>query len=226
MRRFLLPLAFESARAKQRGAALVESAVALGLVLFTGLAALEAMHWQMARQLAYVALTEAARAGAVAHARPEPMAQAFEAALLPRPAGRAAWRIGILQPGPQAYADFAETGLDLPAGAGPAIRNDYQAEQHAARRARWLQGKGPRSGLDIFQANRLRLGLLYRVPPWSPPLGAALRALSGLAADACARRVMAAGLLPLRIELEIDMQSHPARWPARGNVAPGAPACP
>lgn len=241
---------------------MAEAAVALGLTLFAGLAALEAMHWQAMRQLAYVALIEAARAGAAGHAHPALMARAFEAALLPRyaspgdagqhqarallraahdraasRAGMPAWRIWVLQPGPGAHADFGQQGLAtqpdarrmaalpgaLPAGS---IRNDYQAEQHAANLARgWPGGRGPRSGLDIYEANLLRVRLLYLVEPWSPLLQPVLRALSGLATSTCAARVLAQGMLPLQLDLEMDMQSHAARWPAQAQVGPGPEDC-
>lgn len=227
---------------RQRGAALAESAAALGVVLLMGLAAMEAMHWQLMRQLAYVALSEAARAGATGHAHPSVIAQAFEAALVPRyaspggagdamqtlraalartaaRAGMAPWRIVVARPGAQAYADFAQRGLKLPGAAAalPAIRNEYQAEQHAGNIARGLpDGKGPRSGLTIFQANTLQLRLRYLLEPLSAPARLLLQALAGSTGPdggLCARRAWAAGVLPLRIELTMDMQSHPVLWP-------------
>ncbi|WP_050833570.1 hypothetical protein, partial [Bordetella pertussis] len=133
--------------------------------------------------------------------------------------GLPAWRIAILQPGPTAFANHgvANRGLRRP----PRIRNDYQAEQHAQRLAQgWPGGAGPRSGLDIFQANTLRLRLVYRLAPLSPWLGALLRASAALA-QACARPAWRQGLLPIRLELEMDMQSDPALWPARPDVSYG-----
>lgn len=225
---------------RQRGAALIESAVALGAVLLVALAAIEAMHWQLMRQLAYVALTESARAGATGHARPSLIAQAFETALLPRyaspggqpealsmlraalartaqRAGMPAWHITVLRPGAAAYADFSQPGLRVPAAAGLlAVRNDYQAEQHATYQSRWPDGQGPRSGLTIFQANTLRLRLRYLVEPITPAGRLAMQALAVLpgSPDACFHRALRAGMLPLAITLTMDMQSHPVQWPA------------
>ncbi|SAI10655.1 tight adherance protein E [Bordetella ansorpii] len=224
---------------RQRGAALIESAVALGAVLLVALAAVEVMHWQLMRQLAYVALTEAARAGATGHARPGLIAQAFETALLPRHAspggqpeaalmmhaalartarraGMPAWHITILRPGTAAYADFSQPGFRVPAAPGLlAVRNDYQAEQHTAYQSRWSGGLGPRSGLTIFQANTLRLRLRYLVEPITPVGGLAMRATAVLPGSAaCIHRALSAGVLPLSMTLTMDMQSHPVRWPA------------
>jgi hypothetical protein len=233
---------------RQRGSALVESAAALAVVLFAGLAALEFAHWQLTRHLALVALTEAARAGAAGHLRPGSMAQAFETAMAPRYAapdggsrqrlraawsrtqartGLPAWRIWVLQPDQAAYADFGQRGLPLPVDARGrlAIRNDYQAEQHADRAARWPQGRGPRSGLTIFEANMLRLRLVYVVEPLVPALRPLLRGLAAGAADACARQILAAGALPLKLEMTMDMQSHALSWPADHGVLPAGYAC-
>jgi hypothetical protein len=232
----------------QRGSALVESAVALSLVLFAGLAALEFTHWQLMRHLAQVALTEAARAGAAGHLRPSLMARDFEAGMAPRYAapdgdsrrrlraawarttertGLPAWRIWVLQPDQPAYADFGQRGLALPDDlrGRTAIRNDYQAEQHAGRAAQWPQGRGPRSGLTIFEANTLRLRLVYAVEPLVPAMRPLLRGLAPGAADACARQILAAGALPLILDLAMDMQSHPVRWPAGHGVLPADQTC-
>ncbi|MDX3881390.1 MAG: pilus assembly protein, partial [Achromobacter sp.] len=70
-------------RPPQRGAAAIEFAVAAAVVLLLGLLAVEAAHWQAARQLAHLALMEAGRAGATAHGDPARMRAAFLQALLP-----------------------------------------------------------------------------------------------------------------------------------------------
>jgi len=233
---------------RQRGSALVESAVALALVLFAGLAALEFAHWQLTRHLALVALTEAARAGAAGHLRPVTMARAFEAGMAPRHAaphgssrqrlraawartqariGLPAWRIWVLQPDQAAYADFGQRGLPLPEDARgrAAIRNDYQAEQYADHAVRWPQGRGLRSGLTIFEANMLRLRLVYVVEPLVPALRPLLRGLAAGAANACSRQILAAGALPLTLEMTMDMQSHALAWPADHGVLPANHTC-
>src|SRR5690606_9199369 len=68
---------------RQGGAAIVEFAAGGALVLALGLAALETAYWQIARQVAAVALLEAARAGTTGHADPAAMAGAFETAIRP-----------------------------------------------------------------------------------------------------------------------------------------------
>ncbi|WP_179216583.1 TadE/TadG family type IV pilus assembly protein, partial [Achromobacter xylosoxidans] len=58
---------FHAPSCRQYGAAAIEFAVAAALVLLLGLLAIETARWQGVRQLAHLALTEAARAGATAH---------------------------------------------------------------------------------------------------------------------------------------------------------------
>lgn len=201
-----MPLPFP----RQRGAALIEAALAVLALCALATTLVEASRWHTLQYALYAALTDAARAGAVAHAAPHVIAQAFTRAL-PRAArralpGAAGWRIEVLQPDTLAYARHASAGLALPpeARGWPAIRNDHQAEQLALR-----PGLAP----DVFQANRLRLRLRYPVRPLAPWSAALLRALAAGAADACTRATLAAGALPLQLTLEIDMQSHPVQFP-------------
>ena len=72
--------AFFFACPRQRGAAAIEFAVAGAVVLLLGLLAIDAARWQAVRQMAYLALIEAARAGATAHGNPARMRQAFQQA--------------------------------------------------------------------------------------------------------------------------------------------------
>lgn len=219
---------------RQRGAAAIEFAVAAAIVLLLGLLAVEAAHWQGARQMAHLALMEAARAGATAHGDPARMRAAFLQALLPRHAsprgladarrrqadeqarlaavsGMPPWRIEVLLPDRQSFRDHARPDLRLAAAPGlRAIDNDYQDLQHARRPP--LPG-----GRSIFQANTLKLRLTYLHRPLLPPLRALLAALKG--ADGYAGRAQARGLLPIRIELEMEMHTHPADW-ARRAVQP------
>lgn len=57
--------------------------VALPLIL-SGVVLIEAAHWHITRQIAYVALLDSARAGATQQARRDAMERAFMQALLPR----------------------------------------------------------------------------------------------------------------------------------------------
>ncbi|CAM3500666.1 Flp pilus-assembly TadG-like N-terminal domain-containing protein [Bordetella sputigena] len=204
-------------------------------LFFCGLLIIEAARWHMTRQMLNLALLEAARAGTTAHARPAAIEQAFEAALLPlfHPPGRhgdartrmrasflyvaqqtgaAPWRIEVLAPTAEAYADFGDASLRVPGAPGlPAIRNDYQAEQHLRRRRMgWQAGRGPRSGQTVFEANMLRLRLAYAHPPWLPGLRALLARLAAGrgSRDPAAR----AGMLVMEMEMALPMQSHPVLW--------------
>ncbi|ARP87291.1 TadE/TadG family type IV pilus assembly protein [Bordetella genomosp. 9] len=231
---------------RQRGAALAEFALAAVPLLFLGFLSVEAARWHATRQMLYVALLDAARAGATSHARPDVIERRFEHALLPlfhpagahggaaarmraafaditRQAGVLPWRIDVLSPSPAAFADFADSGLRVPgASALRAIRNDYQAEQHARRRGQgWTDGRGPRSRQTIFDANTLRLRLHYVHPPLMPGMRALLRAIgtqrqtSGQGPEAHRNAAAArAGMLVVAMELSLPMQSHPVQWRA------------
>jgi len=231
-RRFPSP----SARRPARGAAMLEFALAAPPLLLLGLLAAETAHWHLARQFAYVALLDAARAGATQHGRPQAIALAFEQALRPRhaspggdartaqqhawrrirsQAGLPAWRIEILQPSADAFRAHARHGLAVAGAPGRrVISNDYQAEQHAAR------GAAP-GGPTIFEANTLHARLVYLHRPLAPLTRALLRH-TGRPAGSCAERARARGLLALQLELRIEMQSHPVDW----HAAPAARRAP
>ncbi len=224
----------------QQGAALAESVAGLALVLTLGVLIVETAQWQMARQLTTLALLEAARAGATEQAQPQVIARAFERALIPLlasgrgtaaqagarvqatlaarslRAGLPAWRIHIDSPRAAHVDDFATAAGGPRGGAadagGPALSHGYQFEQHQAHRRRWPAGRGPRSGQDIFDANRLALRLRYLHQPLTPLLGGLLRAI-GWATDGERGQAMRQGLMPIHGELAVTMQSGARRWP-------------
>jgi len=204
-------------------------------LLLVGLVVVEIGYALMARQVLRLALHEAARAGAVQHGEPHVIASAFAAALTPlfvpagsygtpqarmqasharmqRDAGLPLWRLDILGPPASAYQDFGRT--DNQHGGRLAIANDYLAEQHARALQRWPQGAGPQSGLTIFDANVLHLRLTYLRAPLTPLSGALLKVASLAASDA-ARPALAAGVLPLRLQARMTMQSDPVAWAVR-----------
>ncbi len=222
---------------RHRGAAAIEFAVAGAIVLLLGLLAIEAARWHAARQMALLALTEAARAGATGHGDPAPMRSAFLLALLPLHAdadgptgatrrldnamaelraltGSDPWRIEVLQPDERAFREHGRPGLKVPAAPGlPAIDNDYQDLQHARR--------PPRAGAqDIFRANTLKLRLTYLHKPLLPALRALLAVL-GRQDDSYAGHAQTKGLLPIVVELEQEMHSHPVDWARRRPHPPG-----
>ncbi|MFD4837980.1 TadE/TadG family type IV pilus assembly protein [Achromobacter sp. NPDC058515] len=212
----------------QLGAAAIEFAVAAAIVLLLGLLSAEAARWHAARQMAHLALMEAARAGATAHGDPARMRAAFLQALLPLYAdaqgqagaasrqeralaelaqamGSHPWRIEVLLPDEQSFRDHARSDLKVAAAPGlRAIDNDYQDLQHARRPSR-------PGGRDIFHANTLKLRLTYLHKPLLPPLRALL-AMLGSDEDSYAGQARAQGLLPIRIELEMEMHTHPVDW--------------
>ncbi len=219
------------ARHSQRGAGMAGFLLAAVPVLTLGLGGVEAAHWSGLRQTLSLALMEAARTGATHQARPQTIAQAFEHGLRmaypdPHAAARALrerqaalgapLRIRIARPGPEAFLDHTDPDLRGPRAypGQPLIRNDYQARQHTRRLAQgWPEGRGPRSGLSIHEANTLVLELWWPHRPLIPGLGAIVRALAPLAGEPTQSRLMAAGYLPFRRRVAVAMQSHPAAWP-------------
>lgn len=222
---------------RQLGAAALEFSVAAAIVLLLGLLSAEAARWHGARQMAHLALMEAGRAGATAHGDPARMRSAYLQALLPLYAdaqgpagaarrqqralaelaeitGSAPWRIEVLLPDEQSFRDHARTNLKVAAAPGlRAIDNDYLDLQHARR--------PPRPGTqDIFRANTLKLRLTYLHKPLLPPLRALLAVL-GRGDDSYAGLARASGLLPIRIELETEMHTHPVDWARKTPHPPG-----
>jgi len=219
---------------RQHGAAIIETCLVLmPLLLFTGLV-FEFTHSYKVRQIAQLALYEAARAGSVSAARPERIEQTFRNAILPLfvPAGRhlsaesrldAAtrtilkdtglkhWQIEVLNPGPFTFMDYAHPALSGQ-NRRPTLRNEYLKEQHQTNVTKgWSQGRGPASGLDVFEANtlRLRLSMLYR--PLAPGIGRVLKALGAWRMDRTGQAWIN-GYLVADLMTEVMMQSHAQQW--------------
>lgn len=214
-------------RVPQRGAAALEFTLVMAVLLSVAALVVDAARWQVTRQVAHLALMEAARAGSTGHADPARIRDAFLRALRPLHAGprgetagrrlahsqeriaarmgTVPWRIEILQPDAQAFHDHAAAGPGhaAPPG-GRIIDNAYQALQHVRR-------PDLPASRDIFRANTLRLRLTYLYQPLLPPLRTLLAGLaeSDGSYTAAAR---AQGLAPISIELEMEMHSNPADW--------------
>lgn len=164
-------------RARQRGATLIEFvAVAMPLLLL-GTLIVEAAYWQMARQIAYVALLDSARAAATHLNRAEAMERAFIDAFLPRlatlpaatdehprqtgprvpsRAGMPAWRIEILQPEDPDWLHSRLTYLHAPLSpvTRGLLRRIGRPDGGCIRQA-WSQGLLPiRLSLDIERHTR------------------------------------------------------------------------
>ncbi|CAM3957718.1 TadE-like domain-containing protein [Bordetella tumulicola] len=214
----------EPAKQRETGAAMIEFGLLALPLLLMSLLIIEAAHWQLVRQLAYVALLDGARAGATQHGRPSAIEQAFAHAFLPRfiHAGSnaretqrrnweriqqrtdmPAWKIEVLQPDEAAFRIHAQPGLRIPGVTGRlVINNDFQAEQHA---------RTPATHPDIFEANTLHVRLTYLHEPLTPLVRTLLRRIAG-PTDNCARQAWSHGLLAMRLALRVEMHSHPVAW--------------
>jgi len=123
--------------------------------------------------------------------------------------GLTPWRIEVLRPDARAFREHGRAGLNVPAALGRrAIDNDYQDLQHARRPPR-------PGGPTIFDANTLALRLTYLHKPWIAPVRAVLATL-GRNDASYAGLARQHGLLPIQIELEIEMHSHPVDWTGSG----------
>lgn len=236
---------------RQAGSSLIEFSLIAAPVLMAGLGSVELAQWFFVKQAVSLALLEAGRAGITQHAYPQAMEKAFEQALLalyPKSAkqtsaqrlqqalhrrsqdtGGPPWQIEVLQPGPKAFLDFGNSQLAPGAQHGlAAIDNNYQTEQHQRYIARgWKQGRGPASGLSIYEANALVLRLTYLHEPALPGVKSLVRQLASGTQNYAARAMSSAGYLPISQEIRLTMQTHPLQWPALANgkiIGAGSPA--
>ncbi len=220
---------------------MVEFVVVAIPLLLAGLCTFETGRWLLMRQAAGYALFEAARAGTVSGADPAAMARAFERALAPALGVDAApdpdslatavrarmtrWahrhglhmaRIEQLSPRPASFEDFSAGDGDK-AGTRQ-LDYDYQRLHHDGHYlARYRHGVGPRSGQTVFQANTLVLRLTYLHAPYLPGLQQLVRQLGNTSErDGYVRQARAAGLLVIRREIALPMQS-PAREHGKGS---------
>lgn len=180
-----------AARPLQRGAAALEFTLVATLVLLLALGTVEAVRWQLTRQVVHLALLQAARAGATAQADPARIRAAFQQALLPLHAGNGG------DAGARRRQASAQARIAASVGASP-------------WRIEILRPDLPDSR-GIFLANTLRLRLTYLYRPLLPPLHALLAALAG-ADGSYAAAAWANGLAPIAMELELEMHSHPVDW--------------
>lgn len=220
------------ARSFHRGAAMAEFVVVALPLLLAGFGAFETGRWLLMRQAAGYALFEAARAGTVSGAEPAAMAQAFERGLAPAlgiggaadPAALASavrarmarWasthgirmaRIEQLSPRPASFDDFSAD--DARRAGTRELDYDYQRLHHdTVYLSRYRNGMGPRSGQTLFEANTLVLRLTYLHAPYLPGIRALLRQLASPSErDDYVRQARAAGLLVIRREIAMPMQS-------------------
>lgn len=229
-----LPLSHPPANA-QAGFTAIEFTLAAIPILLLSLGAYEVSAWYNTRHILNLALLEAARQGAVQHAHPQSIQDAFEQAINPLfvPAGahaspaerRAAyfhqieklagdsWRILIQTPHPNHYQDFHRPDLPIALKTGmKAIDNNYQKEQYSRKAI------GLYSQETIYQANTLSLSLIYPYKPKVPGMAFLLRQLASFQAEPYAAQLMSrAGVLPIRYSQSMTMQSHPVLWEQHSN---------
>lgn len=234
-------------KGSQKGAGSVEFLVMAIPLIFLALGTVDAARWMAERQVLGLALQEAGRAGIVSHASPQAMRIAFEHAarvLFVAPDGTTSrrqmrqfgktvsnmtgtppWQIEILSPSAAAYRDFPHTKSPVPMAARrsgtPAsnINNDYLAEQNAHYRRIWgADGRGPASGINIFEANTLSLRLRYAYAPLAPGVKPLLRTLAK-SSSPYSQQLFSHGYLPIRRDMAMMMHSHPGLWalPANGS---------
>ena len=219
---------------RQCGLAIVETSLVLIPLLLFASVILEYTYSHKVRQVAQLALFEAAREGSVSAARPQRMEQAFKKAILPlfvpigsypsavarrdavsqktlKDTGLRLWQIETLNPGSPAFTDHAHPGLSAEHHR-PTLRNTYLAEQHQTNLAKgWTQGRGPVSGLDVFEANTLRLQLSMLYQPRAPGISVILKSLGALRTDRTGQ-AWRQGYLVLNMLTEVMMQSHARQW--------------
>jgi hypothetical protein len=232
----------------QAGYSLIEFSVVAAPLLMAGLGSVEVAQWFFTKQAISLALLEAGRAGITQHAHPHAIEMAFERALLPLyPASRGLsstqrlrhaldrrgqatknppWRIEILNPHAATFLDFANPQLAISARHRlAAIDNNYQAEQHQRNIERgWSQGRGPASGLSVYEANTLVLRLTYLHEPALPGVKSLIRQLAPTSSGYGAQAMARAGYLPMQQEIRLTMQSHAVQWPASASSKVTGPA--
>ncbi|CAM4364244.1 pilus assembly protein [Bordetella muralis] len=155
--------------------------VAISL-LSLSLLTIEAAHWQITRQLAYVALLDSARAGATQHGRRDVIEQAFTQSFLPR---------------------FVYAGS-----------NARTAQQRTWHRVQQMTGL-PAWRIEILPPGptpTLHARLTYLHEPLTPLIRPLLRRVAPVAGDCAARAALAYGFLAIRLDLHIEMHSHPMQW--------------
>lgn len=220
-----------------RGAVVLEWMLGLGTLLLALALSIEFAHWQTTRHIAAIALMEAARAGSREHAHPQKIERAFLHAMRARFAhgadsaqamtnafnrvsaqsGLPAWRIDQLAPH---TADFRQasicTGAAIPQAKGrrvlrhDAFERDGQRRHLSARDGQpALSGARPGAPGQATPLT-LHLQLTYLQPALFPWVARVIAAMTPAHAEHA--RAWAAGLVVIRLDQRIEMQSDAVQW--------------
>lgn len=149
-----------------RGSAMVQWCIAALPLLLLGSIAIEASHWHATRQRLALATQRATEATAMDGGTSEALQRHLQSHLptdLSFPI-----KACIPDPVNALMADFIDNRLSMRLGKA-VIRHDHVAEQHRQAKARGrVEGRGPRSKKNIFEANQLNVHVLVRYRALSP----------------------------------------------------------
>lgn len=213
----------------QFGSGIAEFIIVAIPVMLLGLAGVELANWLNMRQITSMVLINAGRAASSQNGNPQVIADAFENNLrmafpdkksLQRRLNQnqidlgLPWQIKIISPKAKDFSDHQNQRISLANKTQnqAMINNYYQDLQHQHNLQKgWLQGKGPISGKNIFQANTLSLELIWPQQPLVPGIKQLIQLLEPFVSKN--KNIVAAGYLPLTRKISISMQSHPILWP-------------
>lgn len=224
-----------SARSRQRGSTLVEATLALPLLLLMALAIVQAALLFYARSVLTYATTEAARAGAVAHADPTVMEAAVRRAMVVYYGGgrttaeltesllraqfdlRAhALRIEVLSPTTQSFADYNSPERQHHWKRAQRVIPNSALEVLSCPRDRPGCAADParnQSGQTLADANLLKIRVTYgipaakQVPVVGPLMVRALRWGAWREWDAFEAALLVQGRIPIVTHTVMRMQS-------------------
>jgi Flp pilus assembly protein TadG len=224
---------------RHRGAGLVETIVALPMLLLLVMSTWQAALVYRAKSSVNYASFEAARAGSVAHASVASIQAAFQKALIPyygggrnaqeltqtlqrvaADLGNAAVRIEILSPTQESFADYNSPALQTQYRTSEQVIPNVGIDRLTCPRDALGCNSNPQSnasGQSLLDANLLKLRITYGIGPAKQvPLAGrlyvwALNQLGAGAGDAFKQALLEAGRIPLVTATTLRMQSDAIR---------------
>lgn len=215
---------------QQTGSGIVEFTIVAIPIILLGLGGVELTAWLSLRQTLSLALIQAGRVASSQHAQPEIIAEAFENSLnMAYPSQEKLinllnqskqelglpWQIKILSPSKLSFLDHKsniQSHTNKPFNNKQLfINNYYQDLQHENNINKgWPNGQGQNSDTDIFDANTLKLELIWPHKPILPGLRQIISLLKPFFNHN--KSIVAAGYLPFKRNISLSMQSHPGLW--------------